>query len=570
MIINPYRYASAATPTDFLLRPLNLDNDFIPMDGTNLVSFGGELHLIFGWNGTVNAPPASKKTHWKSSDGGYTWTQLTDFPGTERHSAGCVVFGGKIWIFGGDFLTDVWTYDAINGWVQVTANWGIGDRGLFTYWTDGTYIYLAGGQDTIPSSNFYTTVYRTSDGITWSSIGNLPSGDVSTGVALVKGSDFYVFSGGQYIGAGVINWNTNIYKSVDGGVNWTTLASTLPSAMRSGYPSGAVWDNKIWYLMGSNTSANNEAGLYYTEDLFASWTALYDNPKARHAEQMTVQNNKLYVVAGNLWNDSYAIEKVPQTSSIPAGAEMAISFFKLIPSYSGSCIRIERSSDNTQQDIGFDVNGYLDVATILSFVGIGNGKVVTFYDQSGNGYDWTAAFADAPIICTSGAMNLENGIAAMACNGTMQMSLASPLSMGTTHSFHVVCNMTAYSSILGAPGNNYVIYPTGADYCYYNASGSYTFNYSATLAMPINQQILVELYRKDKTVQMFVDGNKMGDASACSVEFMGANNMLTVENLLGDSGDKLVGNLQALVAYSSDVLTQRKGLADTLINLFSI
>lgn len=60
------------------------------------------------------------------------------------------------------------------------------------------------------------------------------------------------------------------------------------------------------------------------------------------------------------------------------------SFWRRNPNYNGSCIRVRRNSDNTEQDIGFK-NNFLDTAAMLSFVGgSGNGFLVTFYDQFGS------------------------------------------------------------------------------------------------------------------------------------------------------------------------------------------
>jgi hypothetical protein len=77
--------------------------------------------------------------------------------------------------------------------------------------------------------------------------------------------------------------------------------------------------------------------------------------------------------------------------------------------YAGSAIRVQRSSDSTQQDIGFDSDGLLDQTALTSFVGGGNGDVVTVYDQSGNGYDVTAAASQQWRIVTSGTVNTNGG-----------------------------------------------------------------------------------------------------------------------------------------------------------------
>jgi hypothetical protein len=60
----------------------------------------------------------------------------------------------------------------------------------------------------------------------------------------------------------------------------------------------------------------------------------------------------------------------------------AFSYYKVNSNYTGSCIRVRRSSDNTEQDIGF-VNNTLDTASLNTFVGAGDGFIVRWYDQSG-------------------------------------------------------------------------------------------------------------------------------------------------------------------------------------------
>jgi len=50
----------------------------------------------------------------------------------------------------------------------------------------------------------------------------------------------------------------------------------------------------------------------------------------------------------------------------------AFSLRKLSQTYTGSAIRVRRSSDNAEQDIGFDSAGSLDETSLSSFVGSGN------------------------------------------------------------------------------------------------------------------------------------------------------------------------------------------------------
>lgn len=66
-----------------------------------------------------------------------------------------------------------------------------------------------------------------------------------------------------------------------------------------------------------------------------------------------------------------------------SGAGAAYSTRRLRTAYSGSAIRVRRSSDNVEQDIGFSGNS-LDTSALTSFIGSNSGFVVTWYDQSGN------------------------------------------------------------------------------------------------------------------------------------------------------------------------------------------
>lgn len=56
---------------------------------------------------------------------------------------------------------------------------------------------------------------------------------------------------------------------------------------------------------------------------------------------------------------------------------------RLLASYTGSLIRVRRSSDNMEQDIGYTTDGSLDTTALLAFTGAGNGFVCKIYAQTG-------------------------------------------------------------------------------------------------------------------------------------------------------------------------------------------
>ena len=115
---------------------------------------------------------------------------------------------------------------------------------------------------------------------------------------------------------------------------------------------------------------------------------------------------KVYLGTNEVWSSyAYLLDDY-------SGAAAAYSLRLLRSGYSGNAIRVRRSSDNAEQNIGF-VNNELDTSSLLSFVGTGgtdNGFVKTWYDQSGNGNDATqTTIADQPQIVSSGSVITENG-----------------------------------------------------------------------------------------------------------------------------------------------------------------
>lgn len=80
------------------------------------------------------------------------------------------------------------------------------------------------------------------------------------------------------------------------------------------------------------------------------------------------------------------------TSGFAEGGTKVLDYFrharggyslrKLYSGYSGSAIRIRRSLDNAEADIGFDASGNLDETTVLAWAGAGDAWVSILYNQA--------------------------------------------------------------------------------------------------------------------------------------------------------------------------------------------
>jgi hypothetical protein len=128
-------------------------------------------------------------------------------------------------------------------------------------------------------------------------------------------------------------------------------------------------------------------------------------------------------------------------------AGVAYSLRKLDKDYTGSAIRVRRSNDNAEQDIGF-VGNELDTASLKTFVGANSGFVTTWYNQSDsagifgtkNATQTTAA--NQPRIINAGIVERQNGKVSIRLDGTndgLIISTAVPL---TSHSIFDVKTTT--------------------------------------------------------------------------------------------------------------------------------
>jgi hypothetical protein len=109
---------------------------------------------------------------------------------------------------------------------------------------------------------------------------------------------------------------------------------------------------------------------------------------------------------------SYAADPppVPLILDTYPNAAAAYSLRKLRIAYTGSAIRVSRSSDNAESDIGFNTDGSLNTTTLSSFVGSSNGRIATWYDQSGNARNATQSTAgNQPLIVLAGTLYTLNG-----------------------------------------------------------------------------------------------------------------------------------------------------------------
>jgi Alpha-L-arabinofuranosidase B, catalytic len=151
------------------------------------------------------------------------------------------------------------------------------------------------------------------------------------------------------------------------------------------------------------------------------------------------------------------------------------SLRRLRTAYTGSCVRVRRSSDNTELNIGFTDN-VINSQALLTFVGSGNGFVQTWYDQSGNGFNVTQNVQAQQLKLVS------NGVIST-CNG-----LPAIIATNTTFIGNITFNQGQQLSFIGiaqidnpALGTQQSIVDGSTTYSFGSISGAVTANFGTAL-----------------------------------------------------------------------------------------
>jgi hypothetical protein len=104
---------------------------------------------------------------------------------------------------------------------------------------------------------------------------------------------------------------------------------------------------------------------------------------------------------------TYNYPTPPTTSQIFAAAKSIYSIRQMRDTAT-LCVRVRRSSDNSEQNIGFS-GGYIDTTSLKSFVGSGDGFVTIWYDQAGYSNATQATTAQQPRLINNGVVYRSNG-----------------------------------------------------------------------------------------------------------------------------------------------------------------
>ena len=256
-----------------------------------------------------------------------------------------------------------------------------------------------------------------------------------------------------------------------------------------------------------------------------------------------------------------------------SGAAAAYSLRLLDSTYTGSAIRVRRSSDNTEQDIGFNVFSELDTFSLTAFAGTGDAFVKTWYDQSGSSNDTTqTTTASQPQIVSSGAVILENGKPAVSFDGVDDFMLSALQFTNTDKTIQIVYTPEESASYTFGILNINTI--TRARF--YLQTGSATANFvegnpsvfNSVSSTQTQQLFYIDWTNSNYQFNFAVDGNTVQNATGNANTPVGVKYMLGAINNGADAPfGSALGKYQEVIIYDSDESANRTGI-ETNINTF--
>ena len=256
------------------------------------------------------------------------------------------------------------------------------------------------------------------------------------------------------------------------------------------------------------------------------------------------------------------------------GAVAAYSLRKLRYGYNGNAIRVRRSSDDTEQDIGFDSNGDLDTTALTAFCAGTNGFVTTWYDQSTVGRNATQTTAiRQPQIVSSGNITTDGGKPALTFNGNYWLEIVNrPLTSATRYAFFAVANAQTNQTyeMLFTQSNS-----TGNSACieFRRNSGGNNIQILDSSASgfvsvgSINQRLLYSIMRDSTTTKLYFNG--VFDSQNISA-------ISSVGNFISNIGGRINGQFlynglqQEMIIYANDQTANQSNIDSNIKTYYGI
>lgn len=303
--------ANVTQPTDFAPTLLTSSVTTFGRDGSHMVQVGDWVYIMGGWN-LGQTPVTNSQVYRANRSNLSSWTQLANAPWYRRHTAGCGVANGKIYIWGSDGYSANFAHDCWEGvvnqstgaitWTQTNSSLPYSNRVLYSGFVHNNELYTIGGQSSVVTPTYYTDIWKSSNGgVTWTQVqtGLTQFGKNISGCGASFNGKMYVLSGGVYqddlfyedppdpfTNVEIRTYDKNCWVSSDNGLTWTNFGQVSRGVQ---YPSTAVFNDRL-YLFQGGTSGNNFNVFAYSVDKTNAIHQIYNTTIAQRdaASPLTV------------------------------------------------------------------------------------------------------------------------------------------------------------------------------------------------------------------------------------------------------------------------------------------
>jgi len=371
-----------------------------------------------------------------------------------------------------------------------------------------------------------------------------------------------------------------------------TASSIAPAAVENYYTAQANGDG-YYQLKGRDTPRTEgdvvRRTIFWKSGAFepinaSGYTEVVLDDNATYADLLAEVDDILNANGAPITIWSKREEVTPSAALLDGHTDDLVGAFApalLVPDYTGDCMRVRRSGDNAEQDIGFDGQD-LDRDAIASFCSPGDGFVVTWYDQSGEGNHATqGTTANQPKIYDSADGIIEDGGAgsekpAVSFDGINDSLINLAVSFSS---------VTAYTSIAIAKSktNAFQLYSSyhstsAAQLSHSSPShtqsrlygdGSVGFPAFATASADTSVQHLSFASWDGTDITVTVNSNSSNTASANIGTVASSNLAISSRNVNGVYAHYHL-NVQAIIIYNADKSADRAAIETALNDYFNI
>lgn len=267
----------------------------------------------------------------------------------------------------------------------------------------------------------------------------------------------------------------------------------------------------------------------------------------------------------------------------PVGASAAFSVARRLHASASLCLRIKRSSDNTERDIGFSDDS-LDVAGLLAFVGSGNGDVTRIYEQRNGNVGYVSGTGSR--LVTAGVVATLGGAGRPAMTIGSEYLTSSNGNFGTSFSLSGDLTFTGACVFRKTTANAGSAYGWGNYNASLGACGLYDDNSvsgmsfaggnNRPITIPAVNLHQLSVFTKSPgaistTATTYRNGANVatGSPSAGTPSVAGAF-PLTIGAWAGLPSNKLLGQFQELVLWANDYAADRAGITSNINDFYGV